>query len=65
MDMSFIIAFNTVLGNILRMMCRNVLKIMLEDPVQHYTEDVLEDDFDHYVQDKGQDECVMYVAHVL
>ena len=62
--MSFIIAFNTLLGNISRMMCRNILKITLEDHVQHYVEDDLEDYFEHYVQDNGQDECVDYVAHV-
>ena len=45
--MSFIIAFNTLLGNISRMMCRNILKITLEDHVQHYVEDDLEDDVEH------------------
>ena len=41
LDMSFMITFNTMLGNILRMMCRNVLKMMLEDHVEHYVEDDL------------------------
>jgi hypothetical protein len=47
------------------MMCRNVLKIMLEDPVQHHIEDDLEDEFEHDFQDNGQDECLYCVAHVL
>ena len=35
-----------MLRNILRMMCRNILKIMLEDQdhVQHYVKDGLEGD---------------------
>ena len=43
LDMSFVIMFNTMLGYILRMRCRSLLKIMLEDPVQHEVEDDLED----------------------
>ena len=32
------------LGNILRMMCNNILEKTLEDNVQHYVEDNLESD---------------------
>ena len=63
--MSFMIAFNTLLGNISGMMCRNILKITLEDHVQHYVEDDLEDYFEHNVQYKNQDECADYLGHVL
>ena len=45
--MSFIIAFNTLLGNISGMMCRNILKITLEGHVQHDVEDDLKDYFEH------------------
>ena len=45
--MKFIIAFSTLLGNISRMMCRQILKIPLEGHVQDYVGDDLEDDFEH------------------
>jgi len=63
--MSFMITLNAMLGNILRMTCRNVLKIMLEDHVQLFVEDALKDGSEHYFQDHGQDDCLDYVAHVL
>jgi len=59
------LTLNTMLANRLRMMCRNVLQIILEDPVQHHIEDDLEDEFEHYFQDNGQDECLYCVPHVL
>ena len=65
LDMSSMITFNTMLGIILRMMCRNTLKIRLEDHVQQYVADDLEHDFEYYFQDNDQDECVDSVAHVL
>ena len=57
--------FNTMLGNVLRMMCRRNLEIMLDDNVQHYVEDDLEDEFEHCARDHDQDECVDYLGHFL
>ena len=61
-DMSLLMIFNTMQGNIVRVMCRNILKTMLKEHVQYYVEHVLEDYVQHCVQDIDYDECVDYVA---
>ena len=55
-DVSFLIIFNTMLGNIERVMCRNTLKTMIK-------EHDFEDYFQLGVQDIDYDEWVDYIAH--